>query len=350
MIQNLEMRYKRQEMFDITKKQLIPFRINNNDYLIYGNVNLSIFVSSYCNARCPFCVAELRYFHEGFNYIKPKIKDTSEYFDRLKFMLKTIKPLNPSVSLTGGEPTLDPKLPRTIEILAEHNVRKRTITTNGSGLLKKIEGGNHTILDKLISYELQHLNISRAHYDESINNKIMKLENPSFSNSELKDVITIAKENNIRPRLSCILLKDNINSLDKMVEYMDWAESIGVDNVVFRQLMKFDEKTVKPGKIPNFCNSQSADLIPIWEKIDNDKRFSFINQVLGYYYYVEVFKYKTIDMVSERADLRLIKEEKEKSMIKTNGIPIIYELVFHPNGYLCGSWREWEDLIIGDKT
>lgn len=344
--QNIEMRYKRQEMFDITEKELTPFSVNGKDYLVYGNVNLSVFVSDYCNASCNFCVAQLRYFHDGVDYVKQAITDEKEYFDKLKIMLDTVKPLNPSVSLTGGEPTLDPKLPTMLDVLDSYDVRKRTITTNGSGLLKKVSGSSDTIMDKLISYKLQYLNISRAHYNEEINNNIMNLKNPSLSDAELEEIIHISNENSIRPRLSCILIKDGVNSVKEMIRYMDWAESVGVDNVVFRQLMKFDEKSVKPGRIPDFCKSQDVSLIQIWESLDKDKRFSFTTQILGYYYYVEVFKYKSIDMVSEMADLNLIENEKEKSLKKTNGIPVIYELVFHPNGNLCGSWREWKEVII----
>lgn len=344
--QNLKMRYKRQEMFDITEKELIPFSINRKDYFVYGNVNLSVFVSDYCNASCNFCVAQLRYFHDGVDYIKPVIKDDKEYFERLDLMLDYVKSLKPSVSLTGGEPTLDARLPKILDILAAHKVRKRTITTNGSGLLKKVEGSNDTVLDRLICYKLKHLNISRAHYDEDVNEQIMKLENPRLSNAELKEIVRISTDNGIRSRLSCILINDGIGTLDEMIKYMDWAESIRVDNVVFRQLMKFDEKVVKPGRIPDFCKEQTISLIPLWEAMDKDKRFSFTTQILGYYYYVEVFKYKSIDMVSEMADLMLIEKEKERSLKKTKGIPVIYELVFHPNGNLCGSWREWKEVII----
>lgn len=344
--QNFKMRYLRQKMFDITKKKTIPFNVKDKDYLAYDNVNLSIFVSDYCNANCDFCVAELRYFHEGVDYIKPAIKDDNKYFKKLDSMLDAVKPLNPSVSLTGGEATLDPKLPEILNILAKHNVRKRTITTNGSGLLLKVKGSNDTVLDKLVDYKLQHLNISRAHYNEEENHKIMKPDNPYLSNAQLEEVVDIARANNIRLRLSCALLKGKIDSLEEMIKYLDWAESIGVDNVVFRQLMKFDEKAVKPGRIPDYCKAHSVSLIPIWEKIDKDERFSFVNQVLGYYYYVEVFKYKGIDMVSEMADLKLIEPEKEKSTKKTEGVPVIYEMVFHPNGNLCGSWREWKEIIL----
>lgn len=342
---NFEMRYKRQEIFDITKKELRPVHINGEDYLFYGNANLSIFTSSRCNAHCNFCIAELRYFHDGVDYIKPAIKDDTTYFNRLRLMLETVKPLKPSVSITGGEPTIDPRLPEILKILIEYNVRKRTLTTNGSGLLTKIKDSNDTVLDRLIDYKLQHLNISRAHYKEEDNNRIMDINN-GFSNDQLKEVISIANANKIRTRLSCVLLKGEIDSLEKMIEYLNWAESMGVDNVIFRQLMEFDKKTVKTGRIPSFCSTNNVNLLPIWEEIDRDSRFSFVHQVLGYYYYVEVFKYKKIDMVSEMADLRQIDIEKERIIKKTNGVPVIYEMVFHPNGTLCGSWREWKEVIL----
>lgn len=345
--QNKEMRYQRQELFDIGAKPLIPFSAEGKNYLVYNNVNLSVFVGDKCNGSCDFCVAQLRYFQDGVDYIKPAIKDDSDYFNRLRYVLKTTKPLNPSISLTGGEPTISPRLPGIIQILKEYDVRKRTITTNGAGLMLNIKGSNDTIMDRLIDYELAYLNMSRAHYDEEKNQRLMKLENPAFSNKQLEEVVAIANTNGIRPRLSCVLLDGEIDSIKEMKKYMDWAESIGVDNVVFRQLMKFDENTVKSGIIPEYCKLHAIDLIPIWEAIDSDKEFVFEAQVLGYYYYVEIYKYGGIDMVSEMADLKQIDKEKKRKIAKLGEIPTIYELVFHPNGNLCGSWREWKDVILG---
>lgn len=342
---NYQWRYRRQELFDITKKQLIPFKIKDKDYLVYGNVNLSIFLTQHCNAHCNFCVAQLRYFHEGVDYIKPAITDEKEYFSRLVEVISTIRPLNPSVSLTGGEPSISPLLPETLNILARHNVRKRTMTTNGSGLLRVLGEGRKTVLDRLVDYKLAHLNISRAHYDENINQEIMKIDG-GFPNKDLEYIIRRARKKGIRPRLSCVLLKDYIDNFDEIIRYLDWAQSIGCDNVVFRQLMDFDRSTVKDGPIPRYCSEKNVELIPLLEVIDRDPRFAFENQVLGYYYYVEVWRYRGIDVVLEKADLKLIEPEKAKSLKQTGGIPVIYELIFHPNGNLCGSWREWKEIIM----
>ena len=233
---NRELRYLRQKLFDIPRKSLIPFEIQGRKYLVYGNVNLSIFLDDECNASCNFCVARLRYFHEGVDFIKPKISDDNEYFTRFKMALAAIQPLNPSVSVTGGEPSISHRLSEALTTLNSFNVRKRTMTTNGSGLLRQAKAGGKTILDGLMDYGLVHLNISRAHYDEKINQEIMRIEG-GFSNADLEFIIRKARKYNARPRLSCILLKEHIHTFEDILKYLDWAESIGADNVVFRQIM-----------------------------------------------------------------------------------------------------------------
>ena len=341
MIKNLDYRYKRQELFDITKKNLIPFTFEDKERLVYSNVNLSLFLTDYCNASCNFCVAKLRYLVDRNEYLKPTIQDDELYFNRLEYVLKTVMPLNPSVSLTGGEPTYRHRIKRVCELLDKYNVRKRTITTNGTLLFNKI--GKDRVIDLLIKNDFKHLNISRAHYDEASNFNIMKCK-------ELLDLKTISdtvKNTNLRVRLSCVLMNSGINSISEMKKYMEFASRYNVDNVVFRELMNYDEKQMDMNNpVHKYCSDNRIYLNDIWQQVDKDTDFTFENQVLGYYYYVEVYKYKNIDMVSESANIANIKKEKEHSLTLTNGVPVVYEMVFHPNGFLNGSWREWEDFLL----
>ena len=78
----------------------------------------------------------------------------------------------------------------------------------------------------------------------------------------------------------------------------------------------------------------------IWKELDKDDRFKAIHQVLGYYYYVEVYKYKGIDCVSESADLTKLYQEKAKAP------GTVFEMVLHPNGNLNGSWVDREDILL----
>lgn len=326
-------REKRQELYNVEDYELIPFNFNGIDKRVYSNVNLSIFVDDYCNTDCKFCVAQLRFENRGKLFKKDKIKNDEEYLKRIGELLEYLKPLNPSVSITGGEPTKSKRLPKILEIINKYGYRKRTLTTNGSGLFDIMEG--KTVLQHIIDNKFSHLNISKAHYDEGINKEIMQYDNGYCSNEMIETISTISLANGLRPRMSC----DGINSLEDMVKYMEYYQSIGIDNVIFRELMDFDEnKMINKEKI-NYNIENKVKLNEIWKNIDVDKRFEPIRNLLGYYYYVEVYKFKNIDMCSESANLVKLYDEKEKHE------DVVYEMVIHPNGNLNGSWVDNEDIL-----
>lgn len=332
-------RYTRQEDFNINEKALIDFDFDGVKKKVYGNVNLSIFVDDYCNADCKFCVAQLRYENMAMAYQKPKIEDDEEYYRRLDEILTYIAPLNVSVSITGGEPTLSPRFQKILEIIDKHNIRKRTITTNGSALLKKIDG-NKTNLDLLIDYKFDHLNISKAHFDETINQNIMRYHKGYCSNKDLVQIIPYALKHGLRPRLSCLLLKDGIHDVDGMVKYIEYYEKLGIDNIIFRELMDYDENTMCNREKMDYNLRNKVKLNDVWKNIDKDSRFIPYKNLLGYYYYVEMYDYHNVRICSESADLRVQTKEKEENS------NVVYEMVFHPNGNLNGSWVDNEDILL----
>lgn len=333
-----KIRYTRQKDFDINDKNLIDFEFDGKKRKVYSNCNLSIFVDDYCNADCKFCVAQLRYENISKAYLKPKIEDDLEYYKRLDEVLTKIEPLNVSVSITGGEPTLSKRFIKILELIDKHNMRKRTITTNGSALLNYVDGKR--IIDHLIDRKFDHLNISKTHYDEEINKKIMRYKKGYCSNSDLEKIIPYALSKGLRPRLSCLLLKDGIKSVDDISKYIEFYEKMGVDNIIFRELMDYDENTM--------CNLEKMDynvrnkvrLNDIWKDIDKDSRFKPYKNLLGYYYYVEMYYYNSVVVCSESADLKQQTKEKNKHD------DIVYEMVFHPNGNLNGSWVDNEDILM----
>jgi molybdenum cofactor biosynthesis enzyme MoaA len=335
---NISKRLEKQKLFDIDSSN---FK-NLGGWSIYNNANLSIHLGEKCNANCDFCIAHLRYLNENKEYKKPFIEDDEKYINRLNAVLDFVKPINPSVSITGGEPTLYSRFPLIVASLKSHNVRKRTMTTNASGLLNSYN--NKTYLQILEDYKLEYLNISRAHYDETINAQIMHSEKLP-ANEELKEIIGDAELHGISVRLSCILLKDHIGNFTEIQKYIRWAQNIGVKNVIFRQLMNFDKKNVACGRIPDYCLKQNVELYPIWQEFDKNPEYDLYHQVLGYYYYVEIRKFENMNIVTEGADLRLIKPMMKKYKEKYKK-PIGFEMVFHPNGNLCTGWQENEMQIL----
>lgn len=342
---NKNLRNKRQELFDIHNRfELIPYEFDGNKKQVYSNFNFSIFVDDYCNADCKFCVAQLRYENKSQMYKKYMIKNDEEYFNRLKEVLIRVRPLNPSISITGGEPTKSKRLVGILNILKEFNFRKKCITTNGSGLLDIVEG--KTILQHLIDCKFNHLNISRPHWDNDKVQDIMKFEckNNITSNEDLKYIIPYSLKNNLRPRLSCLLLREGVSNVKQMKEYMDFYKQYGIDNVIFRELMDYNEETNINIEKMEYCKNNKIKLNDIWSELDKDNNFIPTLQNLGYYYYVEVRDYKGITCVSESADLRVCDKEKE------NNPDIVYEMIFHPNGKLNGSWVDTEDILMDYKS
>ena len=331
-------REKRQECYNLEDYSFNNFNFEGKEKKVYSNVNLSIFTDDYCNANCKFCVAQLRFENKGMMYKKSKIVSDEEYFKRLEYVLDYLKPLNPSVSITGGEPTKSKRLIHILELIEKYGYRKRTLTTNGSGLFDVVNG--KTILQHITDNHFQHLNISKAHYNEEINKRIMQYEKGYCSNEDIEKIAIFAKANNLRPRMSCLLLKEGISTKEGMIEYLNFFQSIGIDNVIFRETMDYDEDNMSNKEKMEYLEKNKVKLNDIWTTIDGDERFTPIRQLLGYYYYVEVYKFQNVDMVSESANLVKLYEQKEKAK------DTVFEMIFHPNGKLNGSWVDNEDILL----
>jgi len=331
---------KRQELYNVEDYELNDFIFNGKEKKVYSNVNLSIFIDDYCNADCKFCVAQLRFENRNLAFKKDKIDSEDEYFSRIESLLESLKSINPSISITGGEPSKSKKLPRLLKLINKYGYRKRTLTTNGSGLFDIMEG--KTVLQHIIDNNFQHINISKTHYDEDINKSIMRYDHSTgyCSNEDLETIATISLANGLRPRLSCLLLKEGISNLDKMIKYMDVYKKLGFDNIIFRELMDYDLDKMSNIQKVIYNVENKVKLDSIWEEVENNKNFTPIRDLLGYYYHVKVFKYENIDFVSESANLVKLYDEKEKHK------DIVYEMVIHPNGNLNGSWVDNEDILV----
>lgn len=332
------LRYKRQEQYDIQEYESIPVPFLE-DRNVYKNFNLSIFVDDRCNADCMFCVAQLRYEHRGVLYNKDHIMNDDDYINTLRAILEKVRPLNPSISITGGEPTISNRLVPIIKLVAELGFRKRTITTNGSGLFRIFEG--KPILQYLMDCGFDHLNISRVSIDETVNREIMRYEMKTeyCSNETIKKIADYVKESNLKIRMSCLLLKDAVCTVSGMKDYVDFYKEYGIDNFIFRQLMDYDHLAVNQEKI-RYCDRNKVDLNNIWEEMESYPEIKPYLNLVGYYYYVEIYKYNGCTIASESANLEQQYSEKNKNM------DTIYEMVFHTNGVLAGSWIPTEDILI----
>jgi molybdenum cofactor biosynthesis enzyme MoaA len=305
---------------------------------VYANANLSIYSAQRCNAACPFCVEELRPASRGTSLLAQRAVEPVDdrWFGALGQVLDALAPLGPSVSVTGGEPSKDPRLPAILRLLQRCRARKRTVTSNGSGLLDVREG--RPVIDWIARTGVAHLNVSRAHPDQAKNARLMRyLEGPDVA--AMREIVRRAKAGGTRVRLSCVLLTGEIEGLDGVLAYLDFARSIGVDNVIFRQLMSADPATVLENFVTRFSAARRAPLEPLLDRLSSDSRFALTRQIVGYYYYVEVFRHRGLDVVFEEADLAQLEGAKRERP------GVVHELVFHPTAELCSTWQPWDGVL-----
>jgi len=305
---------------------------------IYGNANFSIYSAQTCNAKCRFCVEELRPASRGRQLAAQKIveADDGRYFAALAATLDALGPLRPTISITGGEPSIDPRLPAILTLCARYASPRRSLTTNGSGLMQVRDG--RRVIDHIVDAGIDHLNISRAHVDHDANARLMVFRE-GLDLGQLREVVAIARAGGVRVRLSCVLIAGAVESLDDIRAYLAFARSIGVDNVIFRQLMKPDDENMLHNFVIAFSRRRGVRLEALLDALGASTDFVFQRQIVGYYYYVEVWKHGDIDVVFEEADLAQLERTKRT-------MPgVIHELIFHPNARLASTWQPWDGVL-----
>ena len=335
-------RRRKSAAFDLpvnsTARRTVSFDLFGRRVDVYANANLSIYSAQTCNAACPFCVEELRPASRGnaLSAQKQIQRDDDRYFANLERVFAALKPLNPTTSVTGGEASKDPRLPGIVRAVDRCGMRKRTLTTNGSGLLDRREGKR--VIDWLGEHRFDHLNISIAAPDHEANATTMRLRE-GLSHDQLRQVVELATQAGIRVRFSCVLLRGGVATLEDVCAYLDFAANLGVDNVIFRQLMKSDPATHAANSIVRFSEAERVPLEPLLDQISGDARFTLTRQIMGYYYYVEVWRYGAMDVVFEEADLAQLERVKRRDP------GTIHELIFHPSATLNSTWQPWDGVL-----
>lgn len=287
-----------------------------------------------------FCIEQVEYRNKKAMLLeKPHISNDKEYIERLNYVLNYIRPLNPSVSITGGEPTLSPRFVSVLKTVKKYDFRKVTINTNGSGLLDIVD--EIPVYQHIIDCGTNHLNISRHHYDDEKIYELMRFEHDVSTTALLKRVIPILHANGVRPRINCVISKDYIDSLEEVVKLLETYIKMGIDNVGFRQMMEYNSAYVKNEEIIDFYSKNLFIVDELWKAMDKDARFTRVKNIRGRYYYIEIWKYKNVDIVTERAS-----SEVKSRKIGVCEDDLVYEMIFHPTGTLTKGWYYKKDVLL----
>ena len=176
--------------------------------------------TKFCNAKCQFCI----YADDAQKYNETK------FVQILKELTSKIKVRK--VAISGGEPTL---YWDNFKNLIYHSKEwcpdaELSMNTDGFRLKKLFEDPDY----KLFNY----IHISRHHWDDKINDKIFKTKTPT--GEELKEISSLAThDHQIQFRTN--LIKGYIDNKDKVFEFLDWSNEIGINTIGLVSLMPVNQ-------------------------------------------------------------------------------------------------------------
>ena len=246
-----------------------------------SNPNFSIVMPGGCNGKCDFCFWE-------------KTKTCKNYTEKLSEVLENLPEQFNQISITGGEPTISPYFENVLNIIDRDRYRKVVLTTNASNLSKVMN---------MLEGRVDHVNISRHHFKDEINNSVFKTQMPS--SDSLKKMIRDLNKIGIDVTFSAVL-NENLNTKKDIKEYIKFSKDCGATKVFFRK--------------------QHGNLDP------SKAEQSFEN------YKSEEFRCPVC-----RTKVQLIEgmnvEWKSSLIEPSNEINKIFELIFNENGKLTKDWE-----------
>ena len=313
--------------------------------------NLYIDITTACNARCPFCIA-------------PSIgrENGPEFFNGALIALNFTEMILGSIQIIGGEPMISKRLLPLLREIGRHSFHRVVVNTNGTNL-------TDNIVTNMLSAQTTHVNISRHHYLEDMNQAIMRLK-PILPNATIADSIKRLSLVGITVRMQCNLILGHIDSLDEMLRYIDWCVSFGCMNISFSQLFPLSLFNYNIPMEPGYTEDRQIDLRKIVIDIDHYGGFIPVNYDKSYEDTFLIWG-KTNWMSSSKrrfwrtANGALI-SLKTLSGFDSNGLPLLTKydkaldpelrdglLAFatlHPDGRITASWDRRERIIFDPVT
>lgn len=214
-----------------------------------------------CQASCPFCIARMT----GFNGVGKKAAPINIRNLRKAYNLAYRNGVDTLIITGKGEPTLYPDHIHTyLETAQECNCEFPFIELQTNGLL--IHDGRITREQLSDWYELglTCFLVSICHYDPEYNKKIYT---PKKDYIDLGVLAKIGRDAGIDSRLCCVGLDGGIDSPEELQALLDYAKSIGVNQVTWRPVNapdKSEDPEVFEWTQKYFLKTHQKDAIQDW--------------------------------------------------------------------------------------
>lgn len=230
------------------KKRTCLNKYNEQHNITDNQIALYVVLTRKCNVNCKFCE-----YHSGISEI-----DVAKFEDTLKRLLRICNIT--TVHFTGGEPTLElDKLKQLCRII-KHQDKLITTSVNTNGTrLKELED----------ICELDNIALSRHAVDDSENIEIFRSNLVPMS----EDIKGFKDKHKLH--LSCNLIKGHIDSEEKILQYLEFASTLDINDIGLVSLMNIND----------FCNKHYVDFKSIdikeTERLKKSRCFKNISEKTG---------------------------------------------------------------------
>jgi len=182
--------------------------------------------SKACNGSCPFCVAKMT---PSCGVSLEKTEFNWRNFNKAALLAE--RDGSTTVLITGkGEPTLFPdQISQILTELQKHRFPIIELQTNGI-LFDTNYKKYKKYLDEWHSEGLDIISLSLCHYDDKKNAEIVGTK------IDLAKVIDRLHKHGFSVRITCMLMKDYIDSIEEVLKTIKFAKDLGVEQLSFREL------------------------------------------------------------------------------------------------------------------
>ena len=269
------------------------FEFNGKKYKsLYRRLNVQLLITKKCPFNCKFCI-------EKINPVGLEEQDEETSINNLKSILNTLVAANmePTVSITGGEPMLYVDYVSKVTKMLDELEIKYNINTSG------------LITDKTKKFlpNIKRINLSVHHFDSDINSNIFGAKRNDYYNNKTFKNATI----------QTVLTKPNFDYLIKF-------------------LNSFNQKRFSIRMLCDTEEIETPEWFELMETINNDNNFEFIQQKIGDYYWFEEYKYKDKIIRFSYASLKQL--AYYKNVIENKDNPFVRAVVVFPNGNIEFDW------------
>lgn len=293
-----------------------------------------------CSARCVFCSETL--LHNDSQVLSASLRPGPRYHEELAGALRALEGLPLDYSLSGLESTDDPAwLLATLAVLEAHasrsEVGEQVLYTNAAGLADERAGPR--LLDALVRFGLSRLEVSRHAVEAVANQAIMRFHEGVAVATQGRFERTVRRVAAALPtRLVCVVQDGGVATLDDARRYLGWARSLGVDQVVFRELARTGGEYLDSPALAlhEGRRVELAEVLPT----EADRDFQLLAETHGYYWRSRTYRFDegTLWVSFEDSDYTLMKE-RHRSVV-------VHKLVFHANGKLCADWDPESQVLL----